>query len=68
MELAAAVIGGGRDLKPVSPEGARTAAARGATTQPRPHRLDDGRILLTFTRVTSQVDYDVALAILDRDS
>lgn len=59
----------------LSPDGKKgveervTSDSVGSVTQPHPHRLNDGRILLTFTReIVSQVDYDVACAVLENDS
>jgi hypothetical protein len=41
----------------------------GAVTQPHPHRLSDGSILLTFTReILAQTDYDVACSRLTQDA
>jgi hypothetical protein len=46
-----------------------TATGLGGTNQPHPHRLPDGRILLTLAReVTNQTDYDVICGVLDRDA
>ncbi len=46
-----------------------TSDSVGSVTQPHPHRLKDGRIVLTFTReITSQIDYDVLCAMMENDA